>query len=602
MDFILQKKPGRDAPPEHFRSTLLRLYRYMTHYRILFFGMLALMLLTLAADLVIPLAVESAVNAISFADGLMVDFRALTFSIAALVILSVLSALLGCAGERISARITLKMSMNMRQDAFDALMDVSVSSFEGRLRGDLMSRIQNDCELAAGAFTGSFREFASAALILCGCAVIMFVKCAPLAAVSVGTAVVSVICMGLLSGLILPLLSQQQAALGRMNAHVEESMKTFRSCAAGGKLDDNRRLMSVYCRDYYHIRLKVCRLEYLMGPVMLIFGNLSFLLTILFGLRQMAAGVITLGAIQAFIMYSRQFMEPLNSIGEDFIMVQNALAGAERVFAVTDSRNEREEIGAACRVPENDAVNTDCLVFENLHFAYHRNRPVLKGINLTVRKGEHLALVGKTGEGKTTLSSLLLLFYPAYTGRILLEGREIRSLDPDLLRKELTVVSQEPQLVKGTVYENIVCGCGNASRGDVERVLKEMRADEFFANLPHGLDTEIGSAGREMSQGQLQLICLARALLRDSPLLILDESTSSLDPDTEQTIKQGMKKAMSGRTCLTIAHRLSSVKDADHIAVLSGGIIEEYGTHESLMRQNGVYYSLYRTQFLGEEI
>lgn len=602
MNFLMNQKAERDLPPANTRKVLKRLYGYMTEVHGQFYAMIVLLLLLLASDLAIPLIIETAINAISYTEGISVDFRSLTFSIAVLVFLVLINTGLGCLLGRISARITLKMSMRMRQDAFEKLTDVSVSSFEGMRRGDLMSRIMNDSDRAAGAFTDSFRELFSACLIVIGCAVIMFVKCAPLAAVSVSTALISVFIMGALSGKILPAFTQQQASLGQLNAHAEESLKAFRTCAAGGRMKENLRLMEDYSRDYYRKRLRACRLEYMMGPLMLLFGNLNFLLVTVIGVHRLAAGTITLGAVQAFIMFSRQFMEPLNSLGENFVMVQNALASAERIFEVIDKPGEKTEIFAA--LPDDKAHNEEkgFLCCRDLHFAYYQNHPVLRGIDLDVREGEHLALVGKTGEGKTTLSNLLLLFFPRYKGNIFLNGRELRNLDPDELRHQVTVVSQEPLLVSGSVLDNLLYGCSEGNPADAERVLREMGAEHFFLNMPQGLDTVIRNNGEDMSQGQLQIICLVRALLRKTPLLILDEATASMDPETELVVRKGMELAMSERTCVIIAHRLSSVKDADRIAVLADGVIAECGTHESLMEKDGIYHKLYETQFLGEEI
>lgn len=602
MDLPSKPKPIRDLPPVNTRVVLGRLYRCMISFRGLFLTMILLLILSLASDLIMPLVIESAINTIGYSYEFTVDFRALTFNILMIIGLAVLNTGLGIALGRISSRITLKMSMRLRQDAFQKLMNVSVMNFEKMRRGDLMSRIMNDSDLAAGAFTDSFRELFSSLLVIVGCAVIMFVKCASLAAISVGTAIISVIITGALSGIILPAFIQQQTSLGQMNAHVEESLKTFRSCTIGGRTKENLRLMHQYSKNYYEKRLKACRLEYLMGPVMLLFGNLNFLLTIVFGVRQMAAGLITLGAVQAFIMLSRQFMEPLNSMGENFVMVQNALAGAERIFAIIDMEDEKTEITGARPSEMISRKSENLLELHDVSFAYHKNHPVLRGINLQIKKGERLALVGKTGEGKTTLTSLLLLFYPRYSGAVSIGDKELRFYEPEEMRKQITIVSQDPQLLEGSIYKNMTYGCENATREDAEQILRKMGAERFFQNLPYGLDTEINNITESMSQGQLQLICLVRALLRNTPVLILDEATASMDPETEMAVKRGMELIMKGRTCIIIAHRLSSVQDADRIAVLADGTIAECGTHDALMQKKGIYRKLFETQFLGKEI
>ena len=291
----------RQAPAVHSRETMLRLYRYMVEYRGLFCLLLVAMCVSIGCGLATPLVVERAMNAITFQRGILVDLHALHVSVGLFGAIAVLSAVSGFCQERISAQIMLNMSMRLRQDAFAALSDASVSSVEGIRRGDLMSRMMNDAELAAGAFAQSFREFTSAALTVLGCATIMFVKCPSLAAVSVGTALASVVVMGFLSRVVLPAYTRQQTALGSLNAHVEESLNTFRSCAAGGRTQENQRRMAALSRAYYERRLEACRLEYLMGPLMQVLGNLNFLATVIYGVTQIMAGVVTIGAMQAFI-------------------------------------------------------------------------------------------------------------------------------------------------------------------------------------------------------------------------------------------------------------------------------------------------------------
>lgn len=602
MQVTSEGRPGRGNGPRNSRRTLARLYRYMIEWRGMFYGMVALLLVSLVCELAMPLVIESAINAISVTGGVSVDMKALTVSIGLLAFVALVSSLAGWAQERVSAQISLNMSRRLRQDVLKNLLEVSVSSFEGRRRGDVMSRVTNDAEVAAGAFSETIKELISCMIVVIGCAAIMFLKCAPMAAVAVGAALVSVFVSGMLSRLVYPAYVAQQASLGKLNAHVEESLKAFKTCKAAGRAGENDRRMTALSREYYACRLRANRLEFMMGPVMLLLGNLNFLITVVFGANRIIAGAITVGTMQAFILYSKQFMEPLSSLGEYFVRSQNALASAERVFDIMDAPKEAREVAEAAAGAPEAVGRAGELRFENVSFAYHKNLPILKNLNLTLQKGERLALVGRTGAGKTTLTNLLLLFYPGYGGGITYDGRDIRGEELSALREKITVISQEPQIVAGTVLENMLYGAGGATRQDAEAAMERMGISDMIARLPNGLDTAMGSIGDNLSQGQLQLICMVRALLRKSEILILDEATSSLDPDTERMVKRGMEAAMEGRTTLIIAHRLSSVMDADHIAVLADGRIAEYGDHETLMARNGAYHALYHTQYLGREI
>lgn len=602
MDIYAEKKTVRDVPMGSRMAILRRLYRYMLEWRGLYYGMLMLLVLNLACEIAIPLIIESAINAITWSNGVRVDYAGLTVSLAVFAIVVILNAVMGCAQGRISARITLNLARRLRRDAFSNLEDVSVAAFDRMRHGDLMSRITNDADLAAGAFTESFIELLSALVVVVGCAIIMFTRCASLAVISVGTAVLSVAVMGVLSGLVFPLLSQRQAALGQMNTHIEESLKAFRACKVGGRIQENNRRMASLSQAYYDRCLRASRLEFMLGPLVLVLGNLNFLLTVSFGASRILSGAITVGTMQAFIMYSRQFMEPLNAMGDYFVQAQSAMAGAERVFRMIDHVDERREIASA-RSPAPARLDGESgLTFEDVRFAYHRNIPVLQGVSLSLKRGERLALVGKTGVGKTTMVQLMLLFYASYQGQIRLDGREIREMDPVELRSRFAVVPQEPRIVDGSLCDNLMYGCEGVDRGQVERALHEIDAEGIVSRLPQGLDTPMDSVRDSLSQGQLQMICLIRALLRDASVLILDEATSSMDPETEDSIKRGMYAAMAGRTCIVIAHRLSSVWDADHIAVLSDGTIGEYGTHDELMARRGIYYQLYHRQLSGKEI
>ena len=601
MQITAERREGSGGRPRNGRRTLLRLYHYMAEWKMLFPGLIATLLAALVCELAMPLIVESAINAINFTGGISVDFRGLAVSVGLLIAVALISGIMGWAQERISARLTLNVARRLRQDTLRHLLDKSVSSFESKRRGDIMSRITNDVEMAASTFSETAKELFSCLLVVTGCAVIMFLKCPPVAAACIGVSILSVLVSGAVSKMVYPAFRAQQASLGALNAHVEESLKTFRTCKTGGREAENDRRMKRLSADYCACRLRACRLEFMMGQLMLLLGNLNFLVTIGLGAERIIAGAITVGAMQAFILYSMQFMEPLSSLGEYFVRMQNALAGAERVFELMDEKNERAEIAENADASGSGRAGQG-IAFQNVSFAYHRNHPVLKGLDLRVDHGERLALVGRTGTGKTTLMNLLLLFYPGFSGSITIDGCDIRAMPPEQLRSRITFVSQEPQIIDGTVYDNIAYGCPEATPESVTEALEKLGIARMVESLPDGLNTRMNGICDSLSQGQLQLICVARAMLRQSEILILDEATSSLDPDTEQQVTQGMEAAMSGRTAIVIAHRISTVHDADHIAVMEDGAIAEYGDHKELMARGGIYRTLYQMQFAGREI
>ena len=590
MDTIARENVTRERPFGSRAAILKRLYRCMLQWRSLFYSLLVLMALSLACELLMPIVMELAINTIGFSGGLKVDMRSLAVYIGLFLFIVVLTAAAGAAQGRISARITLGLSRNLREKMFTSLMGAPVSDFERMRRGDLMSRMMTDAEMTAGAFTDSFTELVSCVVMAVGSAAIMFVKCRQLAVITVGTGILSVLVMGALSGLVFPVVRRRQAALGQLNSHVEESLKAFATCKAGGRMGENNRRMRALSDDYCAEAVKANRLEFILRPTMLVLGNLSFMLTVVFGTRQLISGAITVGVIQAFVMYSRQFMEPLSAIGEQFVKAQNALACAERVFRVIDGRDEREALSETARKQVENAMGDAYLAFDDVRFAYKRNLPVLQGVTFSLNKGEHLALVGRTGAGKTTLSALTLLFYFGYTGKIHLEGRELRDYDPTELRSRIAVVSQEPEIIDGTVFENMTYGSAGRTREDVWRVIRELGADGMIEKLPNGLDTCMEHAGDSLSQGELQLICLCRALLRDASVVILDEATSALDAKTEFEVVKAIKDR--GITCIVIAHRLSTIRDCDEIIVLEKGKVVERGTHDELMKLGGTYTEL----------
>lgn len=334
-----------------------------------------------------------------------------------------------------------------------------------------------------------------------------------------------------------------------------------------------------------------------MGPVMNVIGNIGFLLIAVAGGMFAIRGLITIGVIQSFIQYSRQFTRPINELANQYASILTAIAGAERVFEIMDadveSNDDKPDIDLS-KIKGN-------ISFEHVNFSYKEGEPVLKDFNLEVYSGHKIAIVGRTGSGKTTIVNLLTRFYDIDSGVIKLDGVDIRNYSRRSLRKAIAIVLQDTVLFSDTIGANIRYGRLDASDSDMSDAAHTANADVFIDHLPDGYNTILSESGSNLSQGQRQLLSISRAVLAEPKILILDEATSSVDTRTEMQIQSAMLSLMSGRTSLVIAHRLSTIRDADHIIVLSDGHIVEAGDHDDLLEQKGVYYNLYMTQFAGIE-
>lgn len=598
-----KRPPGteqdRQSPRDSLRITA-RLLGFMAPWRAELAGVLAVSLLSIGCDLATPLAIERCIDAIGGLGGFRPQPDALGGGLLLFGALCVLSAGAEYLQGVLSARLSTNVEKDLRAALFGKAVRMPVERLERMRQGDLMSRIFHDTKLASAAFSEAVVSLLCSVLVIIGCVCIMFRKCPELAAVTVGASLLSLVVTFLVSGLLLPRFRAQQDALGAMNAHISESLATFRSAAEGDRLERDRRRMAETNRAYYAARMRVCWLEGLVEPLVLLLGNLTFLLIVARGAYLAFHGRISLGTVQAFILYFRQFMEPVNGLGECWVGVQSALSGAGRIFAILDREDE-----AAMLVP-GDAEAPDgedgYLRFADVRFGYRRNLPVLKGLDLRVEKGRQIAVVGRTGVGKTTVFNLLERFYQQYTGRITLEGREIRQIPLEELRRRITVIPQEPQLLGGTVYRNIAYGGEEIPAEQVRAAAEQVGIAGFIESLPQGYDTVLDPDGGSLSQGQLQLLCLARAFLRESDILLLDEATSSLDTATEAGLQSALSALARGRTCITIAHRLSTVVNADRIVVLEDGAVRETGTHRELMERRGAYYELFMSQYWGKEI
>ena len=469
----------------------------------------------------------------------------------------------------------------MRRDLFGDLVKLPIKYFDTHKHGDIMSRMTNDVENISNTISQSIGSLISGVLTVIGSIVIML----------------TILVSGKMTKFMRKYFLQQQIILGKLNGHVEEMVTGYRTVVSYSKEHsaiEDFNMMSDELRKT-GIRAQIC--GGVMGPLMNCISNFGFVMIAAFGGWFSFKGWITVGTIQAFILYSKQFSRPINEIANQYANIQTAIAGAERIFEVMETPPEPDN--GKSEMTADDVKGDIC--FKDIYFGYEPEKPVLKGLDLDIKQGQKIAIVGATGSGKTTIVNLLTRFYETDSGSITVDGVDITDIPKDELRKSVAIVLQDTVLFKGSIDENIRYGKEDAPDEAVRRAAHHANADEFIRRLPEGYKTQLTEGGSNLSQGQRQLLSIARAVLADPKILILDEATSSVDTRTEMHIQSAMVALMKNRTSLIIAHRLSTIRDADVIVVIDGGKIAESGRHEDLIAMKGCYYDLYRTQFAGNK-
>ena len=568
------------------KATLLRLTLYLMQYKWL---LLVAFILTVGSNLLAligPMLSGYAVDAIVGVG--KVQFEKVFYYAAWMVAFYLVSSLLSYWLSILMITISKKVVKRMRKDVFDKLLKLPVGYFDTRQTGDIISRITYDIDTINGSLSSDLIQIVTTLITVTGALSMMLV---------ISKSLVLVFCFTkFITTKTRPLFRDRSAKLGLLNGFTEEMVsgqKTLKAYTQEENVLAKFRKKNEEAVDAYY------RAEYygaMTGPCVNFINNLSLSLISVFGAMLFLAGKMTIGNISSFILYSRKFSGPINEAANIVSELQSSLAAAERIFSLLDEMNEIEDGEQAIVLGSEEKVQGR-VELSHVQFGYEEGKTIIHDLSLKVEPGKLIAIVGPTGAGKTTLINLLMRFYDIQSGNILVDDHPNKDLTRESLRKSFAMVLQETWLFHGTIYDNLAYGKEGATREEVIAAAKAVKIHSFIQRLPQGYDTVISDEGSNISKGQKQLLTIARAMLLEAPMLILDEATSNVDTRTELQIGQAMRKLMENKTCFVIAHRLSTIQNADTILVVKDGEVVEQGTHESLMEQRGFYCSLYEAQF-----
>lgn len=602
---------GHGGPPmgrpvekaKDFKGTMKRLVRYLRPQQAKLLTVFVMAILSTVFSIVSPKVMGKATTKLF--EGLMaklqgvpgakVDFTYISHIIFWLIGLYVLSSLFTYITQYVMAGVSQNVVYNLREEVNQKLNRLPLKYFDARTHGEILSRVTNDIDNIAGTLQQSLTQLITSVFTLIGIIVMMLTISPWMTLIAFVTLPASAFVAKTIASKSQQYFKDQQRELGELNGHVEEMYTGHNIVKAFGREQESREKFQEVNDRLYNAGWKAQFISGLIFPVLGFINNIGYVLVCVVGGLFVTHGRITVGDIQAFIQYSRQFTQPIVQTANIANILQSTVASAERVFEVLDEEEESPE-------PENAkplANPQGNVKFEHVRFGYKDGQTLISDMNIDVSQGQTIAIVGPTGAGKTTLVNLLMRFYEIGDGRITVDGKDIRELKRGDLRGLFGMVLQDTWLFNGTIQDNIAYGREGASEADVVRAAKAAHADHFIRTLPEGYNTVLNEEASNISQGQKQLLTIARAILADPAILILDEATSSVDTRTEVHIQAAMNRLMEGRTSFVIAHRLSTIKNADLILVMNHGDVIEKGSHEELMQQGGFYADLYNSQFTG---
>ncbi len=587
--------------PKNLGKTLGRLLKYIGKSKMLLVFLVLIMVIVTVTDLAGPALQGAAIDTVKItAGGVHVDLVAMRGYLIVMGVMFAISATMALFQGRIAAKLSQNTVYNLRNDLFRKISRLPIRYTDTHKHGDIMSRMTNDVENVSNAVSQSIASLISSVLTLIGAFSMMLYYGWVMALIACVTIPLTILVSSNLAKFMRKYFVRRQKILGQINGQVEEMVTSYKTVVAYGK---EKQAVSDFEKSSAELRTCAVKARVwgsIMGPCMNFLGNLQYVLIAAFGgffvLHPVSfMRALTIGNIQAMLQYSKKFTRPVNEIANQYASILTALAGAERIFEIMDSADEIDEGTHEVAVSEIEGN----IVFRAIDFSYIEGEPVLEGLDLSVGKGQKIAIVGATGSGKTTVVNLLTRFYEIDGGQITIDGIDITDLPKSTLRHAIAIVLQDTVLFSDTIRANIKYGRPDATDEEMRRAAALAKADRFIERLPDGYDTVLTESGNNLSQGQRQLLSIARAVLADPKILILDEATSSVDTRTEMHIQQAMVALMKNRTSLIIAHRLSTIRDADCIVVIKDGRVAEAGDHDTLLAAGGEYATLYSNQFAG---
>lgn len=574
--------------PQNGKKTLKRLMGYFVSEKKMLFLLMLAVVVVVACSVYAPKLQSNAIDAIAIR-----QWDKLSPILIVMVIIYIIHSICTYMQSKLSAVLSQNIVSRMRKDLFLNIVNLPIRYLDANSHGDIMSRMTNDIENISTTVSQSMSSLFSGILTVIGTVVMMVALCPRLAALSCVTVILTIVATKLLSKAMRIFFKKRQVILGQLNGNVEEMVTGYRTVVAYNR-------QNAVVNDFDNVSDELTRVGIIaeilggsMGPVMNVVNNVGFVIIAAFGGYFAINNVISIGVISAFIVYARQFGRPIDELAQIYGQIQTAVAGAERVFEVMEEPLE----------DKSGKKNMDDLKgiirFKNVNFSYTKEKQVLYDFNLEVKAGQKVALVGSTGSGKTTVVNLLMRFYDVDSGEILIDDVNIKDIDCDSLRRNTAIVLQDTVLFADSIENNLRYSNSSATDEQMYMAARMSNCDSMIRKMPQGYDTQLMSEGENISQGQRQLLSIARAFLAQPKILILDEATSSVDTRTEKHIQDSMVKLMKDRTSLIIAHRLSTIQDADLIVVMDEGRIAETGSHANLLAKKGKYYQLYMTQFAG---